>query len=349
MTDEHVKAVADQLKLCGGGDAHCLYRHVSGYEQGNTCSHRWQAYEHALSDADAYNIPAYSDVFRYQGWVQVLGNDMPEQRGTKGSWDLDESSTRWTTTWGTRYNKESKSFEVRSFDEIVQSRAAGGTTAIAGTENERKAARNTIKEQHANKKRKTVHTRNFSFREEGPNFRAYASIPYWHNAHHIIPNAALREAMVIAAGDDDDLLALFTQSLIDAKYNINDQKNMVILPQRERVSRALNLPRHIAGNDYEDVDALLGVSRSIASHDAYSAELRSQIAEVLADIADQKDTTTHQGGLPAASKRRLERISETMYERIKAEGRALPGISLDAMVNMKGDLGGTWQSEFSPF
>lgn len=349
MTDEHITKVADQLKICGGGKTHCLYRHEPDYEQGNNCSHRWQAYEHALSDANTYNFPAYSDVFSYQTeWAPLLGDDMPEQRGEKGSWDLDESSTRYTTTWGMRYNKEDKAYEIRTLDEIAQIRAAKGTTVIRGTASERRAARRTMQEQVAGR-RKTVNVRHFSFQEEGPNFRSYATIPYWHNAHHIIPNSTLRRAMVIAAGDDALLLALFMLGLENAKYNINDRKNMVILPQREVVSRALSLPRHIAGNDYEDADAFLGVSRSTASHDAYSAELLSKVAEVFAEIADQKDTKTHPEllVLAEASKRRLEEISKTMYERIKAEGELIPGISLDAMAKMK-EKSLRWMSEFTP-
>lgn len=348
MADNHITEVANQLKLCGGGDAHCLYRHEPDYREGNNCSHRWQAYEHALSDADTYNIPAYGHVFgsSRNAWARALGSDMPEQRGAKGSWDLDEASSRYTTTWGMRYNKDNKAYESRTLDDIIRSRAAGGTEVNPATLNLRQAARSTISQQESSR-RKTVNLYNYSFQEEGPNFRSYASIPYWHNAHHIIPNSTLREAMVIAANDDAGLLALFAQSLISAEYNINEQKNMVILPQREAVGRALSLPRHIAGNDYEDADAFLGVSRSIASHDAYSAELQSQIAEVFADIAEQKDTVMHDAMLPVVSKRRLERISETMYERIKAEGRTMPGISLDAMTKLK-EKTGRWMSEFNP-
>ena len=83
------------------------------------------------------------------------------------------------------------------------------------------------------------------------NFQHYLK-PYWHNAHHIIPNSTLSKAILDSVKDDDDgaeLAMMIKGGLLMGTYNLNDQINMVILPMDKQVGDVLNLPRHLRGHE----------------------------------------------------------------------------------------------------
>jgi hypothetical protein len=73
--------------------------------------------------------------------------------------------------------------------------------------------------------------------------------PYWHNAHHIIPNGALKNAISETADSDARLPNIIRYCLLKASYNLNDKINMIILPQGKLVAEALGLPRHLKGDE----------------------------------------------------------------------------------------------------
>src|SRR4029077_14379280 len=52
--------------------------------------------------------------------------------------------------------------------------------------------------------------------------------PYWHNAHHIIPSGAFRNAIVTAGKSKSGLANVIKQGLLRATYNQNGKINMVI-------------------------------------------------------------------------------------------------------------------------
>jgi hypothetical protein len=59
--EQHESDVAENIhvgvsKSTGGG--RCLNRHEAAWRE-HSCSHRWQAYQHALSDSALYDYPAY--------------------------------------------------------------------------------------------------------------------------------------------------------------------------------------------------------------------------------------------------------------------------------------------------
>src|SRR5258708_1967786 len=86
---------------------------------------------------------------------------------------------------------------------------------------------------------------------KGRNFNHYTE-PYWHNAHHIIPNgtlsAAIAEAAESAKEKAAELLNLIKAGLLKAEYNLNDKVNMIILPMQKNVDHSLSLPRHLKGD-----------------------------------------------------------------------------------------------------
>lgn len=81
--EDHVAQVETQLHKPGA----CLVTHVSAYVDGDACSHRWGAYQHAQDVKAWYNWPAYA----------ALEHDTrlpPSRRPTKKKWDLDQD-TQW--------------------------------------------------------------------------------------------------------------------------------------------------------------------------------------------------------------------------------------------------------------
>lgn len=81
----------------------------------------------------------------------------------------------------------------------------------------------------------------------GDNFFTKCTIPYWHEAHHAIPNSVLRKAIdsVVKEFDaPDEATRIIRGGLLDEGYNLNHHENMITLPMDRRVSDAIDLPTH---------------------------------------------------------------------------------------------------------
>ena len=78
----------------------------------------------------------------------------------------------------------------------------------------------------------------------GQNFEHFIR-PYWHNAHHIVPNRALDNAIQVAGEEDARIPNLIKAGLLKADYNLNDELNMIILPMERLIAATLGLPRHL--------------------------------------------------------------------------------------------------------
>jgi len=260
--NEHIldTETGEHVKESSGDSGACLTRHVAPCTEGDSCSHRWQAYRHATeSDAtkNMYNYPAYKKVCDDQA---AKGNKTAVQ---KEQWDLGKSSTIY------RHDKK-----------------VGATV------------------------QKTV-----------PNFLSRADVPYPHNGHHMIPNSVLNGCLLSAAKNDMSLHYLARVGLLQAKYNLNDKLNMIILPMRRYVSVAIGLPRHISG-----IDRLPGDSPEKRNHTGYNRRVRVQVEPIIEKYASQIDTKQHNVTLPAMTKEDLERISKTIFASLQgwnAMGRAL--------------------------
>jgi hypothetical protein len=115
--------------------------------------------------------------------------------------------------------------------------------------------------------------------DDGDNFQASCNVPYWHEAHHLIPNAELRLAISnIAKGPlKAEYFRLYRRGLMEEKYNLNHKKNMMILPLDNQVSEALGLPRHRE-------------HAGVLHHKAYSTEVRTRLQSVfpLVTAAEKK-------------------------------------------------------------
>ncbi|RYZ17847.1 MAG: hypothetical protein EOO70_00770 [Myxococcaceae bacterium] len=96
----------------------CLNRHIAAWEP-MTCSHRWQAFKHALEDAHLYNWPAYKKLARGKEIRTDAMRNHTSKSGTlypifpegyrfllkapkQGDWDVSESVTSKNFKWDYR-------------------------------------------------------------------------------------------------------------------------------------------------------------------------------------------------------------------------------------------------------
>ncbi|HWO08607.1 MAG TPA: hypothetical protein VNN80_03985, partial [Polyangiaceae bacterium] len=164
-----------------------------------------------------------------------------------------------------------------------------------------------------------------------PNFQGHAHVPYWHNAHHILPNGVLNSALLDAAKADMALFYLTRTGLLEAGYNLNDKVNMVLLPMDTVVAAALCLPCHIADIQTPPVAPNKKKPRpkKKVEHDVHSAKVKAEVDEVIQEYASQLDTKKHDQDLPAFTKEKLERISRRLFMRLKLWAGKARGGALD--------------------
>jgi hypothetical protein len=167
-----------------------------------------------------------------------------------------------------------------------------------------------------------------SFFGRYPNFLRWSKAPYWHNAHHIIPDGVLNGCIseVAKSAESNRLYILIRSGLLDAKYNLNHKDNVVILPMGKEVAKALGLPRHISG-----IEAEPGVTRQDRSHTVYSANVEKEVKKVISKYAEQIDEGVHDEEADQLSKIELEVISENLYIRLREWGKKSSGESLDSI------------------
>jgi hypothetical protein len=153
-----------------------------------------------------------------------------------------------------------------------------------------------------------------------PNFRGNSYVPYQHNAHHIIPNSVLNNCIAESAEYSIILYTLIRSSLLQAKYNLNEKINMILLPMEKEICAAMGLPRHIAGIE-GNIEKGKPVTREDffknERHDVYSTKIKSQIKDIFQSYAREVDNKKHEKIGPKLDKSKLETISKSIFERLR--------------------------------
>jgi hypothetical protein len=165
---------------------------------------------------------------------------------------------------------------------------------------------------------------------KGANFDHFAK-PYWHNAHHIIPNRALAAAIDDSASQAKDarLTNLIKAGLLKAEYNLNDQINMVILPMERIVAAALALPRHLKRDEVGPDE-----KKEFRSHADYSKKIENKLTGIMRSYAETLAKALepdHQGPPDDISKEQLEELSQSTYDAIIAAGGYIGGKALSQL------------------
>lgn len=80
------------------------------------------------------------------------------------------------------------------------------------------------------------------------NFKDYCNVPYYHEAHHLVPDATLRGTLLAIFGEEgggsNELAIQVLTEVLNSPYNVHHKDNMMILPMDEHVGDALQLPIH---------------------------------------------------------------------------------------------------------
>jgi hypothetical protein len=146
----------------------------------------------------------------------------------------------------------------------------------------------------------------------GTNFTDKCYTPYWHESHHIVPNGALRTAIeIVGKGNPQPskVIQAIRTGLLKENYNLNNKKNMILLPMDHEVAMALGLPKHRK-------------TPSLWFHKAYSDYVETKVKAIFTStkvkLVKHKVQVTYK---PA--KRRLENLAARLYDGIKAAGRTM--------------------------
>lgn len=159
------------------------------------------------------------------------------------------------------------------------------------------------------------------------NFVSWSKCPYWHQAHHIIPNGVLNNCIADAANESIKVHTLTRVCLLQAKYNLNHKKNVILLPMGKEVAAALGLPRHIAG-----IEGDASGKHYMLCHPKYTNKVTSEVKKVIRGYAKQIDTQEHETNNPELDKSKLENISVSIFNRLRSwQKKAKQGAPADDM------------------
>jgi len=160
------------------------------------------------------------------------------------------------------------------------------------------------------------------------NFDHYA-VPYWHNAHHIIPNRTLAAAIELAGKDRPELVNLIKAGLLKANYNLNDKINMIILPMERIVAAALSLPRHLLRDEVGPNE-----KQEHRSHADYSQQVKNRIQPIIDNYKQslaKANDESHDSPPDDLAKEQLDDLSEEIFNFIISEGPHLAGKALSQL------------------
>ena len=145
-----------------------------------------------------------------------------------------------------------------------------------------------------------------SYNKSGSANFHHEDMPYFHNTHHIFACDEVYRAFTF-----DEL-----QILVTAKYNINREPNVIILPKQKCVAWALKLPAHCPDK---------------CAHDDYSERVRTKLANIKGEFQENAEDEGHEvtdGNAPNLVDE-LEKSSKELRDYLIEKGYSNPGIDLD--------------------
>lgn len=144
--------------------------------------------------------------------------------------------------------------------------------------------------------------------------------PWSNNAHHIVPRSTLANVLEAAAApatpNDAHMFKVIVNELLAEKYNLNDEPNMIMLPNEEEDAARMGLPRH-----------LKGTGEGARDHPDYSDEVfthtKGRVVPMYSNLAAAIKAEKHQKEEKApAVKDVLNGISDATYKQIVALAKA---------------------------
>lgn len=154
----------------------------------------------------------------------------------------------------------------------------------------------------------------------------HALKPYWHNAHHIVPNGAFKNSINKEGERDSRLPNLIRQGLLRAEYNINDKINMVILPQGRTEGLVLGLPRHLKRDEIGPNE-----TPEFYSHKDYSNLVEKKLDKAMKKYRKMFSSYLKQKHPPSPNKlakTKIEKISKDIFKEIENLAKKYAGKAL---------------------
>lgn len=146
--------------------------------------------------------------------------------------------------------------------------------------------------------------------KEGKNFTR-DTWPWWNNAHHLIPKGTLLAMITDSAKPDARIGTLCKQSLLKAKYNVNEKDNMMFMPMDAEIGKILSLPRHLG----------LGTSADKFDHKGYNATVKSKLQAIIDEYIqackDADDGKPHPEIKADLNKKKLVNLSLKLFKKIR--------------------------------
>ena len=255
------------------GDSYgCIWRHSSSKWIDTNCDHKLNAFEASKSRNDMYAID-------HRMHARKLGFlDMQNNLTGKGASEIQshayakDKDSKWIKKYFERYKT--------SISWLKEDPNAWHVNhAISGVSFEGRSNSNTFVPRP----------------QGGPG----ALFPYFHNAHHIIPQGAIKGFVIFPEGGA--LPAQRRDIVLASKWNINNPDNMVILPQELQVAAIAQLPAHCPYGDRK--------------HTEYSNSLETELIDVKKKI--DKAANTKECEDIEEVKLELEEVSKKMLDKIK--------------------------------
>ncbi|RKG85802.1 AHH domain-containing protein [Corallococcus terminator] len=136
--------------------------------------------------------------------------------------------------------------------------------------------------------------------------RLGAWYPYDHEHHHIIPDTTLRNG-VLRLPDAQTSFQQRISALMEAKWNVHNEGNVILLPDDVTIADILGLPPHCPWG--------------ATGHDAYSDQVEIKVQRIAEELdqelaASKDDAHEAEKKAGARLKQRLDELSRTMYQQI---------------------------------
>jgi len=287
------------------GEGACLTGHSSAYDDGCSCTYRWQA---AHADASERHPP-------YDVVPQIPPEKLAEYRERDARIQPGHVPTlQYLSAKGKRRevaDRTEKDFFPARYSFQVPVATKPGDWAVGGPHRDDMTGAGGMPIP-----RGANYTRDLW--------------PYWNNAHHLIPKELLNRTIQEIAKTDADLRDLVRAGLLTAQYNVNHWINMIILPQDQEVASFLGLPRHLTLGG----DSAVSDKKPKFDHLEYNNKVHGKLDGIVDEYAEKareaREGKTGCDPLPVVklSKKQLEDLSTELYDKVRGFGRDMLGAPL---------------------
>lgn len=129
--------------------------------------------------------------------------------------------------------------------------------------------------------------------------------PYEHNYHHLIPIGAV-ETWVVGNGSPESPTRSeqVIKLILFSRWNIHNEKNMMLLPQQQFESRIIGLPAHCPWG--------------YPAHAAYQNSLKARLRDLREQIDRSLGEKKHPKNIKTMITNELDELSESLLEQVKS-------------------------------